>query len=238
VSRATATRAHVPGGARIFHRLFTRLGCQGRPPQFVVEFYPYADLTHTIRLREDTAYIRLSDLLRGAPAPVLEAAAGILLARVYRRKAPRELIERHRNFSYARATRRRLLELRRRRARQVQGGARGACHDLAPLFRRLNRRYFRGRLPRPLLGWSARAWRSQLGCFDPALNQIVLSRDLDRSGVPEYVVAYVLFHEMLHLKHPMRFARCRLQSHSPNFRREEKRFADYKRAIRFLERFI
>ena len=48
-----------------------------------------------------------------------------------------------------------------------------------------------------------RAWRTQLGCFDPALNQIVLNRRLDHGAIPEYVVAYVLYHEMLHQKHPM-----------------------------------
>jgi predicted metal-dependent hydrolase len=51
------------------------------------------------------------------------------------------------------------------------------------------------------------------------------------------VVAYLLYHEMLHLKHPMKFARCRRESHSPEFRREEKVFADYARAMKFLERF-
>ena len=121
MSRSTSSSATiVPGGAQIFHRLYTRLGCQGRPPHFVVMFYPYADLTHTIRLRQETAFVRLSDLLRDAPIAVLEAAAGILLARIYRRKAPKELIDRHKNFCYARATRLRLLEVRRRRARRVK----------------------------------------------------------------------------------------------------------------------
>ncbi len=101
----------------------------------------------------------------------------------------------------------------------------------------LNARYFENVLERPQLGWSSRAWKSQLGCFDPALRQIVLNRQLDSDAIPEYVVAYVLYHEMLHLKHPMKFARCRRESHSPEFRREEKIFADYARAMKFLERF-
>ena len=79
MSRQASSLRPVPGGARIFQRIFTRLGCQGRPPHFVVEYYPYADLTLTIRLREETAYIRLSDLLREARLPVQEAAAAILL---------------------------------------------------------------------------------------------------------------------------------------------------------------
>ena len=30
----------------------------------------------------------------------------------------------------------------------------------------------------------------------------MLNRQLDSDVIPEYVVAYVLYHEMLHLKHP------------------------------------
>jgi len=227
----------VPGGARIFQRIYTRLGCHGRPPYFVVEYHPYADLTHTIRLREDTAYVRLSDVLRRAPRGVVEAAAAILLARLYRRRPPADLLEAYRRFSYARPTRRRLLRLRQTRARRTDHCPTGAHHNLGVLFERLNRHYFGNALARPRLGWSARAWRSQLGCFDPALGQIVLNRQLDGGDVPEYVVAYVLYHEMLHQKHPLRFARCRRQSHSREFRREEKLFADYQRAMNFLRRF-
>src|SRR5437660_10242496 len=83
----------VPGGGPLFQRMFTRLGCDGRPPRFRVEFYPYASLTLTIRRREEVVYVRFSDLLRRAPLPVLEAAAALLLARVYRRKPTAPLVE-------------------------------------------------------------------------------------------------------------------------------------------------
>ena len=91
----------MPGGERIFQRIYTRLGCEGRPPHFVVEYHPYTDLTHTIRLREDTAYVRLSDALHDAPHPVVEATAAILLGRFYRRQPPKELLQTYREFSYA-----------------------------------------------------------------------------------------------------------------------------------------
>lgn len=231
------TRKSVPGGEQLFQRIYTRLGCEGRPPRFVVEYHPYVDLTHTIRLREDTAHVRLSDALTHAPLTVLEAAAAILLGRLYRRRPSADLLETYRRFSYARSTRQRLLLLRQRRARRAEHRPTGKHHDLAPLFDRLNRRYFENSLPRPRLGWSRRVWRTQLGCFDPALNQIVLNCQLDESRVPDYVVAYVLYHEMLHVKHPMRFERCRRTSHSSHFRQEEKRFEHYHRAMVFLARF-
>ncbi|HWF37023.1 MAG TPA: SprT-like domain-containing protein [Candidatus Acidoferrales bacterium] len=227
----------VPGGERIFHRIYTRLGCQGRPPRFIVEYHPYTDLTHTIRLREDTAHVRLSDVLRDAPRTVVEAAAAILLGRLYRRQPPRELLDTYREFSYAGATRKRILKVRKQRARRAEHQPAGAHFDLAALFAALNAQYFENALPLPQLAWSLRDWRTQLGCFDPALNQIVLNRQLDSGAIPDYVVAYVLYHEMLHQKHPMKFARCRKESHGPQFRREEKVFADYDRAMKFLDRF-
>jgi hypothetical protein len=226
----------IPGGAAIFQRLYTRLGCRGRPPHFEVEFYPYANLMHTIRIREERARVRLSDALRGAPLAVLESAAAILLSRLYRRHPPIEVLRAYREFVLMPRTRRRVARLRGARGRRVETGPRGMIYDLAPMFTGLNRRYFRSRLHRPRLGWSTRTWRAQFGCFDPALDQIVMNRWLDRASVPRYVVEYVLFHEMLHVKHPLRAARCGIEAHSLKFRMEEKQYVNYDRARKFLDR--
>ena len=227
--------ASFPGADRIFHRIFTRLGCQGRPPQFVVELYPYANLAHTIRLRQETAHVRLSDILRDAPVPVIEAAAAILLAQMYRRRLPSGLRDLYRQFALAHSTRRHIARVRRKRARRLAHDPRGAAHDLEPMFAALNLEYFEGNLRRPRLGWSTRPWRSQYGCFDPSLDQIVMNNRLDRADVPSYAVELILYHEMLHVKHPLRAAACGLQAHSPEFRSEEKRFKHYNRARKFLE---
>ena len=223
-------------GTGILKRIYTRLGCQGRPPRFVAEFFPYVDLTHTIRLRDDTAYVRFSDLLRLAPREVLEAAAAVLLARLYRRPLPGTLVQAYREFALSAQMRRRVLRARRTRAQKLAHRPRGHHHDLARLYTRLNRRYFDGKLARPRLAWSPRPWRRQLGLFDPALGQIVISSRLDRPHVPRFAVEYVLYHEMLHVKHPQRRSLCGLESHSLEFRRQEQQFPDYARARRFLER--
>lgn len=227
----------VPGGDRIFQRIYTRLGCEGRPPQFLVDFHPYAGLTHTIRLRGETAHVRLSDVLRHAPTVVVESAAALLLGRLYRRRPPADLIDVYRQFAHSSATRQQIMLLRRARARRLDLHPSGAHHNLREMYQQLNERYFDRALPYPRLGWSRSSWRAQLGCFDPALNQIVINRVLDRPEVPDYVVSYVLYHEMLHQKHPVKFARCRRESHSPAFRKEERQFAQYALAMRFLDRF-
>ena len=227
--------ASFPGADRIFHRIFTRLGCEGRPPQFVVELYPYANLAHTMRLRQETAHVRLSDILRDAPVAVIEAAAAILLAQMYRRRLPAGLRDLYRQFALAHSTRRHIARVRRKRARRIVHDPRGAAHDLEPMFAALNLEYFEGNLRRPRLGWSTRPWRSQYGCFDPSLDQIVMNNRLDRADVPSYAVELILYHEMLHVKHPLRAAACGLQAHSAEFRSEEKRFKHYDRARKFLE---
>ncbi len=226
----------VPGGSLAFQRMFTRLGCTGRPPQFVVEFYPYANLSHTIQLREEVARVRISDVLRKASLPVLEAAAAVLLGRLYRRRVPRELMHCYREFSASSATQKKIERMRPGRTRRKTRHARGSAHDLQPMFAALNARYFDGALHTPRLAWSDRPWRRQLGCFDPGLDLIVMNARLDRPETPRYVVESILFHEMLHVKHPLRVARCGLEIHSAEFRREEKRFAHYDKARKYLER--
>jgi predicted metal-dependent hydrolase len=104
------------------------------------------------------------------------------------------------------------------------------------LFDELNQKYFEGMLERPRIGWSVRSWRRQFGCYDPGPNQILLNRRMDRPGVPACAVEYVLFHEMLHVKHPTRRSGCSLVSHSLEFREEEKRFEEFERARRVLDR--
>ena len=226
----------VPGGAPLVQRVYTRLGCDGRPPRFRVEFYPYSSLVLTIRRREEMVFVRFSDLLRRASLAVLEGAAALLLARVYRRRAPRSLVEPYLEYARSARTRSRMNRMRSRRVRLSLAGPRGRNFDLHKLFDELNEKYFQGQLKRPHIGWSVRSWRRQFGCYDPGLNQILLNRRMDHPAVPTCAVEYVLYHEMLHVKHPTRRSGCSLVSHSPEFRAEERNFAEFERARKIVDR--
>src|SRR6266849_3192358 len=146
----------VPGGGPLFQRMFTRLGCEGRPPRFRVEFYPYSSLVLTIRRREEVVFVRFSDLLQRAPLAVLEGAAVLLLARVYRRKAPSSLVEAYLRYARSDRTRGRMNRMRRGRVRLAATNPRGEHFDLDGLFDALNGKYFAGQLQRPHIGWSTR----------------------------------------------------------------------------------
>ena len=227
--------SRVPGGEAIFQRMFTRLGCDGRPPHFHVEFYPYSSLVITLRRRHDTLLVRFSDLLLRAPLSVLESAAALLLARVYRRRGHRQLFQPYLAYARSQRTRERINQMRSRRVRLRHTAPQGRHFDLVALFDQLNEKYFQGGLKRPNVGWSTRSWRRQFGCYDPGPNQILLNRRMDRPGIPQFVVEYVLFHEMLHVKHPTRRSGCTLVSHSPEFRAEEKRFDQFTLARKVLD---
>src|SRR5438132_12828816 len=149
----------VPGGGPLFQRMFTRLGCDGRPPRFRVEVYPSSSLVLTIRRREEVVYAGVADLLQRAPRAVLEGAAALLLARVYRRKASRELTEPYLEYARSNRTRTRMNRMRRGRVRLAATNPRGDHFDLNRMFDALNRKYFAGQLPRPRIGWTLPSWR-------------------------------------------------------------------------------
>jgi hypothetical protein len=230
-------KRQVPGGAALFQRVYTRLGCEGRPPRFQVEFYPYTNLVLTIRRREEAIFVRFSDLMRQCSLPVMEGAAALLLSRIYRRRPPKSLVQPYLDYTRSERTRQRIQRMRRRRVRPAAVDAQGRHFDLSGMFDSLNVKFFGGNLERPHLGWSNRSWRRQFGCYDPGPNQILLNRRMDHPTVPQFVVEYVLFHEMLHVKHPTRRSGCTLISHSKEFRAEEKQFPEFDRARRFLDRF-
>jgi hypothetical protein len=226
----------VPGGAVLCQRMFTRIGCAGAPPAFQVEFYPYSSLTLTIRRRDEQMIVRFSDLLQRAPLNVLEGAAALLLAKIYRRRTPRALVAPYNEYAKSHRTRQRIQSMRSGRVRRAALGAAGRHFDMNAMFEDLNARFFAGELRKPHLGWSTRGWRRQFGSYDPGPDQILLNKRMDRPEVPRYVVEYVLYHEMLHVKHPTRKSGCSLLSHSPEFRAEERLFPEFARARKALDK--
>jgi hypothetical protein len=199
-----------------------------------IRFYPFVSINNTIRLRQGELYIRLSDLLESAPEPVLHAIAHILLAKLYRKPIDRVQSARYRRYiaSHDLAAKARLV--RQLRGRKHIHSARGHHYHLEEIFDDLNRRFFHGLMGRPQLTWSRDHARNRLGHYDPAHNAIVISRVFDHSRVPRYVVEYILYHEMLHLKHPVKLRGTRRCVHPREFQEEEKLFPGLVPAKKFL----
>ena len=228
-------RAEMPED--VFRRVFRRLNPDVDPPAFAVRFRPYAKLRSNVRYDPEARCIRasLSDLLLDAPPPVLDAVVTELLSKLYGKRVPRHATNPYRRWLNTPLTQQRMLDARRTRGRKQLLSPAGQAHDLSALFDQLNGRHFGGALRKPTLGWSMHAARRQLGHYDPAHDTIVINRVLDRRGVPPLALEYVLFHEMLHVKHPVRIQGNRRCVHSPEFLAEERRFPGYDEARRILE---
>jgi predicted metal-dependent hydrolase len=220
----------------LFADAFRHLGAQRPVPAIEVRFYPYAGLHHTIRLRSGRVYVRLSDICKDGPVEVHRALAFILVARLLAKRIPATHEKVYRDYTLQPEVQRASDLARRRRGRKMISSAQGRNYDLDRMFDRLNRRFFDDELNKPTLTWSQRRTRRILGHHDRVHETITISKTLDSKDVPEWFVEYILFHEMLHIKHPARLVNGRRYYHTSAFRSDERRFPYYEQAQRWLER--
>ena len=202
----------------------------------VVRFRRFTSLNTTIRLREGQIHVSLSDLLEGAPESVIRAIAHILLAKLYKKPIDAAQNMRYKRFASSASVTRQTEIIRYARGSKRYFGPEGLYYNLEEVFESLNTRFFGGLLGRPQLTWSENHAKRSLGHYDAAHNTIVVSRVFDRPSSPRYAVEYLLYHEMLHLKHPVRMRGVRRCVHSREFKAEEARFPQLAEAMAFIKR--
>lgn len=224
------------GIVELFQETYRELRPSSAVPELKVEFFAFANVNNTIRLRDGKLLVRLSDLLEGAPEGVLRAIAHILLAKMYRKPIDRSHATRYRRYITSHEILHKAHLVRQMRGRKLLRSPQGYIFDLDEVFEELNRRYFHGLLARPRMSWSQNRTRRILGHYDPAHNAIIISRIFDHPAVPRYAVEYIVYHEMLHLKHPVKLRGSRRCVHSAEFQAEEKLFSRLAEANAFLKR--
>jgi hypothetical protein len=220
----------------IYSRVFRELKPRTAVPELRIDFCRFANADSFIKLEGGKLHVRMSDLLEGAPAPVIEALAHILLGKLYRKPVARAYSHRYRLYLNRRDVRRQAHLVRQIRGRKFISGPQGKCYNLEEIFERLNARHFDGLMGRPQLGWSRGVSRRMLGHFDPSHNAIVISRIFDRAEVAPLAVEYVMFHEMLHLRYPVEHSGTRRCVHTREFKAEEKKFPGFKEAKELLKK--
>ena len=224
------------GVVEIFQECYRELCPSASLPDLRVEFFAFANVNNTIRLRNGRLLVRLSDLLEGAPENILRAIAHILLAKMYRQPIDRGEAARYRRYIGSHEIVRKAHLVRQMRGRKLLRPARGHYYDLDAIFEELNTRFFHGLMARPRMSWSQARTRRILGHYDPAHNAIIISRIFDHPAAPRFVLEYIVYHEMLHLKHPVKLRGSRRCVHSAEFQAEEKLFPRAAEAEALLKR--
>jgi len=220
----------------IFEQEYRTLRPRAPMPPFHIRFRRFVSLNTTIRLRNGELHVSLSDLLEGAPESVLRAIAHILIAKIYKKPISAAHNHRYKRFQYSEVVARQTEQIRHARGAKRISGPEGRYYNLEEVFDTLNERFFHGLLGRPQLTWSEHHAKRLLGHYDAAHNTIVVSRVFDRPSSPRYAIEYLLYHEMLHLKHPVSVRGTRRCVHSAAFKADEGMFPQLAEALAFLKR--
>lgn len=223
---------------RFYEEAFEAFDRRRKPPEIDVQFYPYVGINHTIRVRDGRVFVRIAEICRDMPPNAQKGLAYILVAKLLGKKVPERAREVYSDAIQSDIIQRRANESKRIYGRKIVTTHDGDIYDLNAIFNRLNRQYFASNLRKPTLTWSVKKTYRVLGHYDATHDTIVISRSLDSGDVPPYVVDAVLFHEMLHIKHPTVHHNGRHYNHTPAFRRDEERFEHFEAAERWIERSV
>jgi len=222
----------------IYQEAFRKLSRNGLEQKIEVQFYPYVGINHTIRVRNGTIYVRISDIFKNAPRDVQNSLGYILISKLLRKKISPEMLNNYKRFVKSEEIFQEAMKVKRTRGRKIIVSSKGEFYDLEKIFVRINRDYFNQTISRPTLTWSKKKTFRILGQYDSTHNTIVISKSLDNKKVPAYVVEFVVFHEMLHIFHPTQHRAGRRYNHTPQFRRDEEKFVCFVEAESWIQQNI
>ena len=175
------------------------------------------------RIRDGVHCVRLHRMLLSADKQVLDEIASYLR-------------DRRRTMPHFRSFLRLKREgLNRKPAKKVSVRTRGRYYDLSELYDEINQAYFGGKVTTTIT-WGSRSPRSAarkrtVGSYSERSNTIRINPVLDRKNVPACYVAFVVYHEMLHADMGIAMRGTRRSVHPKEFRRREKLFQEYEKAM-------
>jgi hypothetical protein len=112
----------------------------------------------------------------------------------------------------------------------------GQHFDLEIIFDKVNRTYFEGRMAKPNLIWNKTLTHRKFGHYQAAKDTVMISISLDQASVPDYVVEFVMYHELLHKQLGTTTSKGRQYAHTRAFREAEARFRKHRQAEAVLNR--
>jgi hypothetical protein len=180
----------------------------------------------SVRRKPDGYRLRLHRMFVGAEPRTVRALARYVVHNDRRASTLLgDYIERHQH----------IIRQQKRRPRQMNLRTDGRYHDLQAIFDRLNAAHFAGGLEAritwgPVTSRGRRRRSIKMGSFAVEDRIIRIHPALDQDCVPDYFVAWIVFHEMLHGKHEVKRENGRRRFHSAAFLEEERTFPEYERA--------
>ncbi len=196
-------------------------------------YYPYAELKATARLCDGVMRVRVSDGFAFAEQSVLNGLLVYLSSKLFRKQLDaqgKSLVREYKAFvsrETAAQLNQTLRRLRHRAPRMQPKGDVYHLHEIRDRVLLLQQDVLEG-VVAPEITWSAGSGsRRTLAYHDPALDRIVVSKKLDSRRIPQFVLEYIVYHELLHAKHDVKYScgeSLRRTVHTRAFYEDEKKF--------------
>ena len=107
--------------------------------------------------------------------------------------------------------------------------------NLEHVFARVNKAYFHNQLEKPQLSWSQKRSRRRLGSYSAQTDTVIITRSFDQLGIPDYVIDFIMYHELLHEKLGVKQANSGGHNHNKRFKDLERQFPYYEDANKWLK---
>jgi len=179
----------------------------------------------SIRKKDGSVVVRMHRMFLTAGEEIIKEIAGFIKKRKGQTPLIRQFIRDNRAS----------LKNKERKVRPPSLCEQGNIHHLGEIFDAINKEYFEGSVS-AAIGWGKGSSRRSvgkrtLGTYCGIANTIRIHPVLDRRSVPYYFIGFVVYHEMLHSAVKEERKNGRRAMHTPEFRRREKFYKDYERAI-------
>jgi len=116
----------------------------------------------------------------------------------------------------------------------------GTVYNVKKIYDELNERYFEG-AHKSFISWYGKknqknSFHTSLGLYYDTLRLIKVHRLLDREEVPQEVIEYVVYHEMLHaVCKPFVNEKGEVRAHTAEFKAKERNFHHFQEAEEWIK---
>jgi predicted metal-dependent hydrolase len=174
----------------------------------------------------------VSEYFIDAPLRIIKILAIILLAKVYKYKVDKEI---KRDYQKYLKDLQKLIPGPTRRA-PINYNHAGNHYNLKDIFDALNENYFSNQLQVKFKGWSKNKSYSRLGFYDKERDLLVISKIFDSPKVPQQVIEFLVYHEMLHILFPVKTKNGRRRIHSKELKKTEQKFPEYDKINQWINK--
>lgn len=195
-------------------------------------------------LKNDVLFVKISDAFLAASQEVIDGMAFSMTFRMLRRKpipAVAKAISAYKEFMSRESVARHNEALRKERGRRRKV-ARGTVYNLDELLRKISVKYWNVFEPiesLPAISYSSAGSKRRLGYYDSAHCMIFISSIFDDARVPKHAVENIVFHELLHAKHDVKYQRgksMRRCVHTAEFKADERKYEFHTQGEEWLKK--